>query len=579
MPSVILLWDLGIIIVAATLLAYVAKFLRQPTIPAYVIAGILIGPVGFGLITNYETIRTLSELGIAFLLFIVGLELDLQRLKDVGFAGSASAMIRSGLLFGVGFLIAIYFGFLGLDAVYLGLALAFSSTMIVVKLLSDNNELDTLHGRYTLAILLAEDALAIIALSVLATADHFTVATIAISLLKGFGLFCISIVASRFLFPPIFGFVARSQELLFLTALSICMIFAKLSSLAGFSIAIGALIAGISIATFPYNIEIVSRIRSLRDFFVTIFFVSLGMDMILVDIEPLLLPALALIFAVVILKPLIIMSLSSLAGYGRRTSFLSSISLAQISEFSLIIVLQGVLLSHISHSIFSLTVIVALVTITLTPYLIRYDEQLYQKFLRRLAIFDKLTFRRFPVNLEGIPKKSENHIILCGAHRMGHDIMHELSHLRERFFVVDFNPDVIKSLMDKNIPCIYGDIGDIEILKRIDLKNAEMVISTVPNESANTLLITETRKVNPNVLIFVTADAINQAMELYDAGADYVIVPRMLSGEKISDVLGTPDSQKMATIKKMREVHLKELKHIREDDLLSRYGLSFLRHR
>ncbi|MFH1722657.1 MAG: cation:proton antiporter [Candidatus Altiarchaeota archaeon] len=573
MAELTLFWDIGVLIVAASIFAHVARILRQPLILAYIFTGIVIGPFGYGLIAEEETIKTLSEFGIAFLLFIVGLELDLTKLKELGFAPFGAAVGKSIIMFCFGFLIAALWGYPPTVCIYLGIVVAFSSTMIVIKLLSDKRELDTLHGRMIIGILLVEDVLAILALSVLSSPGGY--AEITASILKGLGLFSIAIVLSRFVVPPFFRIISKSHELLFLTALSICFIFAFISDVSGFSIAIGSFIAGLSIASFPYNIEIVNRVRSLRDFFAILFFSSLGMEIWVENLSSILLPLIMFLILVLVFKPLIIMALNSALGYGRRSTFLTAIGLAQISEFSLIIALQGLFLGHLTNEIFSLVALIAVVSFAATSYLIKYDNYLYGRLSHLLTVFDKFS-RKEKLILEDIPIKSENHIIVAGCHNMGFNIIKTLKELGEEYLVVDYNPETVSQLIQEGVPCIYGDIGDVELLERIDLKDADIVISTVPSETDGKLLIQETKKRNPNSLMFVRAKTLDAALELYYFGADYVIIPDMLAGKKVSEFLHD-HHRNPHLIDQVKEDHIIQLEKIKEHELLHKYEPSFLK--
>jgi len=573
-------FDIGIVIIIATAFAFVAKKLKQPLIPAYVLAGIVIGPV-LGLITNTEVITNLSEIGIAFLLFIVGLEMNLRKLKDVGMVSSVGGLVQMLSIFTFTFILAVFLGFIYQEAIYLGLIIAFSSTMVVVKLLSDKRTLDTLHGRIIIGFLLMQDILAILVLSILNTMDNFTFTFLVLSVVKGVIVFLVAIGASRYIFPALFEFAAKSQELLFIAAVSISFLFSivfanigkiiifligmlgvSLSSnmveylSPGFSIAIGAFVAGITLANLPYNIEIIGKIKSLRDFFAVIFFVSLGMELFLGSFMVLLKPLLIFLVLVILLKPLVTMFLCSFFGYKKRTSFSASISLAQISEFSLIIVAQGLFLGHVSQEIFSLTVILAVITIVLTSYFIKYEDKVYFKLAGILEVFDKLTGAYG--HLEYLPRR-KHEVILCGYNRIGYSIVNTLKKLKKKLLVVDFNPEVIVDLINEKIPCIYGDIGDSETLERINLKGAEMVISTVPMKRDNLLLIKKTKERNKKAVIFVTSTQIENALKLYDAGADYVILPHFLGGEHVS-LLIEDFTVDINSIIKTKVNHIEDLK-------------------
>ena len=548
-------FDIGFIIIISTVLAYIAKSLRQPLIPGYVIAGVILGPL-FGFVTNTDVISSLSEIGIAFLLFIVGLEIDIKKLKDVGLIASLGGAVQIIAVFAATFLISIVLGFFNsIQSVYLGLIVTFSSTMVVVKLLSDKREVDTLHGRIIIGILLLQDLFAIFALSILSQRS-FAASSLILSLAKGLLVIGASFFLGRYFLPPMFRFAAKSQELLFIASIAVAFMFSIIINWIGFSIAVGAFIAGI-ILNVPYNIEIIGKIKPLRDFFSVLFFVSLGTQLSLESFRKILAPLLVFIALVLILKPLIVMFLSSFFGYSKKTSFLTSLSLAQISEFSLIIAAQGLILGHITHDIFSLTVLLAVATIIFTTYFINYEDRIYRALEPLLKIFGNITASH---PLEYMPNKMKDAVVLCGYNRIGYSIIKSLRKIKKKHMVVDFNPEVIKKLIGEKVPCIYGDVGDIEVLERLHLDDSSMVISTVPDKNDNLLLIQEAKKFNKKVIVFVTASQIEEALELYEAGADYVIMPHFLGGEHVSLILENFSSN----LKKLLEnkiIHVEELKH------------------
>ena len=554
MANIIL--DIGVVIIIATLFAYFARFLRQPLIPAYILAGVIIGPV-LGLITNTEIITTLSEIGIAFLLFIVGLEIDIRKLKHVGLVASIGGIIQVVFTFTIAFIISLLLGFIAFESVYIALIVALSSTMVVVKLLSDKKEVDTLHGKIIIGILLIQDIVAIIALSVLATISDFSFAMLLYSVIKGVIALLVAIALSKYFFPRLFGFAAKSQELLFISAVALSFLYAIAFNYIGFSIAIGAFIAGISLANLPYNIEIIGKIKSLRDFFSVMFFVSLGMALLLGSFDTIIKPFAVMLLLVIIIKPLIIMFTTAFFGYKKRTAFLTSISLAQISEFSLIIVAQGLLLGHVSQEIFSLTILLAIITLIFTTYFVKFENRIYDNISKYLDVFDK--FSENKEGLEYMPQNKSAEIILCGYNRIGYGIVKTLRRMKKRVLIVDFNPETIKNLIKEKVPALYGDVGDIEILERLKFKKARMVISTIPTEMDNKLLIKIAKKENPSIVVFVTASQINEALELYDAGADYVVLPHFLGGEHLS-LLMEDFTGNMGKIIEHKIEHIKELK-------------------
>jgi len=545
----------------ASLLAYVTRLIKQPLVPAYIIAGIIIGPV-LKLITSSSTIELLSEIGIAFLLFIVGLEIDLDKLKNVAPVATVAGLGKSAILFGLGYLTAVMFGYLSLQAIYIGLILVFSSTMVVVKLLADRREVDTLHGRVIVGILLVEDILAVLILSTLTTIDSFSWMFLAGSLLKGIGLLALALVLSKFILPRFFKYAAESQELLFLLSLTMCFLFGIMFNWIGFSIAIGAFVAGVALGNLPYNLEIIGRVKPLRDFFATIFFVSLGLNIIFDNLKELLILAAVLSLIVVTIKPVLLMIFTSLFGYKERPAFLISGSLIQVSEFSMIVLAQGMILGHISKQIFSLAIWAAIFTITITTYVIKYEHKLFDVFKGPLKLFEKFNFN--DKDLKQIKKRKKPYdVIVCGHNRIAHGIIDLLIKMKKSILVVDYNPDVVRYVIRskyKKATAIYGDIGDPEIINHLDLKKVKLVISTVPDSKDSLLLMKKTKKVNKKAVVILTANQIEEALELYSMGADYVILPYILGGthHHVSAIIRNMNGDLKKLIKR-RLSHIKDL--------------------
>ncbi len=554
-------FDIGLMIIFATILGYFGRMLKQPLIPLYILAGVIIGPIGLGLITDSEVIMTLSEIGVAFLLFVVGLELDLRKLKDVGGVIIAGSIIQIVMMFTAGILIGTWLGIFSKQLIYFGLIVSFSSTMVVIKLLADKNELDTLHGRIVIGILLMEDLFAIIALSIVQTLGNFSSLFFLEAIFKALGLLLLTYIASKYIFPTIFKIGARSQEMLFLVAITICFSFGMLSVLFGFSIAIGAFLAGIALANLPYNTEIESKVRSLRDFFSTIFFVALGMKLILTNISEWIWALLALTVLIIIFKPFLITTILSFFGYKRKTSFMTSTSLAQTSEFSLIIAAQGLLLGHITEEFFSMTILLLVITITITTYFIKFDDQIYGKTNKLFKIFEKVS--SFENEMDLLNENPTHKVVLIGYDRIGFTIASTLDKLKKDYLVVDFNPDIIKKLIKKGQPCVYGDIGDIELLEKLRLEQVDMVISTIPDEDAAELLIKKVKQVNPHAIMIVTTMDLNEALNMYENGADYVVVPHLLGGHHAS-ILLEDISYDLDKLVQTKISHIRELRERKE---------------
>jgi Kef-type K+ transport system membrane component KefB len=555
--------EIGIIIIVAGVLAVIAKATRQPRILAYIITGVLLGPLVFGVIKSQDAIETLAILGITFLLFLVGLELDLRKLKEVGATSIIIALGHMIFTGGIGFIIAKAFSFSNLQSVYISLALVFSSTVIVVKLLSEKHELDSLYGRVTVGFLLVQDLVAILALIFLAGFKvnggvSITLSSLGLALAKGLGLLILVILVSKYILPYLFKFVARSSELLFLTSIAWCFIIVIIAGASGLSIEIGAFLAGVALASLPYNLEIISRVRSLRDFFIILFFVTLGMQ-VFIGLSALnLVHFIVLSLFVLIGNPLIVLILMGLAGYKKRTSFLTGVSIAQISEFSFIIIAIGYQLGHLSSEIVSLIILIGVTTIAISSYMIMYSDKLYNFLGQYLSIFETKKAIKRDEQIY-IPKPLKNHVIVIGYHRIGHTVVHSLKKLGSNILVVEFDPRKIKQLAKEKIPHIYGDITDSDILDQVGLKHAQMVISTVPKREDDIFIIKKAKEAKKSSFVFATADQVEEALELYDCGADYVILPHILGGQHAALLIEKMNGS-LEEIISAREKHIADLK-------------------
>lgn len=525
--------EIGVIILFAALFANISKLLKQPLILGYVIAGVLIGPAVFGLLENNESLMGLAELGIAFLLFIVGLELNIRKLKEVGASASITGILQVFICSIIGCLISwIFLPFK--EAIYVGFIIAFSSTMIVIKLLSDKGEIDTLHGKLMLGILVVQDVIVVFVMPILVGLNGFSFLVIAEQIGKAFLLILIAYIVNRLLILKIMQHSARNLELLFITAISICFLFSALAYYFGFSIAIGAFMAGMCMASLPYSTEIVSRVKSLKDFFIVIFFVTLGSQITFEGLGNSLKLIAIILLLVIVLKPVVIFILLKLFKYTNRISFVSAISLGQVSEFSLVLVGAGLIAKQISQELFNTIIIVSIVSITMTPYFVNYANRIYSLFGKIIEPFDRFSSKK---GLEKISGKLNEHIIIFGAHRMGSKIIDELKSRTKNMVVVDFNPDRIKELIGEGVNCVYGDIENKEVLEKVGLEKARIIISSVHDVEQNIAMIKKAKDINKNIIIFVSGKKIEDCIELYRFGADFVVFPEMIAGQKVFDYL------------------------------------------
>ncbi len=533
MAELILLRDIGLVIIAATLIAALAGKLRQPLLLGYVLAGILIGPV-LGLVSDPEPIKILSELGIAFLLFIIGLELDLKRIKEVGLVSSAIGLIQVAATAAAGYFLAIYLGFNRLEAAYIGLVISFSSTMIVAKLLGEKKELESLHGELVLGVLIIQDIIAVIVLSLISTVGNVTLETASPILFRGLMLLAVSYAIFKYILPFFLEEAVHSTELIFVSALTTMFVFAAVANYFQYSFAIGAFIAGVALSTTRYNHEITGRVKPLKDFFLVLFFVTLGMQMVFKSLKPLMVPFLALMLAVILLKPLLIFIIVKLFKYSNRTAFFTGAQLAQVGEFSLVLAAQGIVLMHITQSLFSMLIALTIMTMVLTAYIIKYDDNLYnQLFSKLLRRFGKDSAKES----HNVRKEMKNHIVIFGLHKMSEKIIEGLKKSGKSFVVVDHNPEKTRKLASRNISCICSDMTNPEVYERLNMGKAKTVISTVQNLAANKALIRKVKRENRKVTVMVASSNEEEAISLYYAGADFVIIPLILGGQKVIDYL------------------------------------------
>jgi Kef-type K+ transport system membrane component KefB len=556
-----LLQDIGLCVIAATVLAFAARLLKQPLILAYIGAGLIIGPPGFRLVHDDASIQQISELGLAFLLFIVGLEIDLKQLIRSGRTAAVLGAVQVVVCAVLGWAAARALGFGGYPALYLGVASAFSSTLIVVKLLSDKQELDTVAGRVVLGVLLMQDVLAIVVLAVQPNLSNPALLPLAASLGKGLALVVGTVLLSRFVLPVLFRLVAKHPEVLLIASISWCFLVSWAAMKADFSIAMGALIAGVSMSTFPYSLDVVAKIRSLRDFFVTLFFVSLGMQISLGSGR--VLAAAGILSAVVLLgRFLPILPTARALRYGHRVGLLTSIALAQVSEFSLVIVKLGVDLKHIGSDVVSVVAIALVITSTVSTYLIQWSNPIASTLLALLARGGAVD----PQERESRALGRRHHpIVLLGCHRAGSSLVPLLVEDARDFLVVDFNPEIQRKLAELKVPCLYGDISHLDTLEHAGIEEAKIILSTVSDDflrgTNNLTILKRLRQMAPHAKLIVRAEKVALAKEMYAAGADYVLLPRHTVAEEVRRLLRAVDD---GTLEDARKAELQALDSRRE---------------
>ncbi|MBD3249939.1 sodium:proton exchanger [Candidatus Woesearchaeota archaeon] len=551
--------ELSMILLITVVVTGIMKILRQPSIIGYIISGILAGPFVFNIIDSHDTLNAFSHIGIALLLFLVGLNLNPRVIKDVGKISLVTGLGQVIFTTSIGFVIIRSFGFSTLASLYIAVALAFSSTIIIMKLLSDKRDLESLYGRISIGFLIVQDFIAIVILLAISTLNtKVNMASMAFeTILKGIGGILVLFLLTIYLLPKLTRMIAKSQEFLLLFSLSWCFIIASAFHYLNFSIEAGALLAGITLSMSPYHFEISSRMRPLRDFFLILFFIVLGSKMIFSNIFANLPGILIFSFFVLVGNPLIVMILMGLLGYTKRNSFLCGLTVAQISEFSLIVINMGVSVGHLSSSILSLVTAVGLITFAGSTYMIMYSHKIYPKLSRFLSIFEK---KGKKVDEHKYHEHDDHDIVIFGYDRIGFDILESLKKIKKKFLIIDYDPEIITKLSKDNYDCMYGDANDSELLEELNLSQAKMVISTIPEMDTNLLIIKKVKEINKKAIIVVVSHHIEEAERLYEEGATYVIMPNFLGGQHFSTLL----ERNKLKMEKFLEEKIAHIEHIKK---------------
>lgn len=530
--------QIAIIIVIAAGFGFIAKLIGQPLLVGYLIAGISVG--AFGITTNTEDLKTLSQVGVTLLLFLLGLEMKLSDLPSIGKPAIVTGIGQILFTSTIGFLLAVFLGYEYLPALYIAIALTFSSTIIMVKLLSEKKDLQSLYGRISVGFLLVQDFVAILILLFLASVskgstDPFIfVYTFAKAILLFGAVWFLSKKAIPFLFEK---YLTSSTELLFIASIAWVLGFSSLvAGPLGFTLEIGGFLAGLALSNLPEHLQIATRARPLRDFFLTIFFVVLGTELAIGREFVSILPQ-ALIFSIFVLvgNPLIVLILLGLMGYKKRTSFMAGLTVAQISEFSLILMAIGLSLSHVAQSDVSLMIIVAVITMTLSTYMIMSSERIYLRLQNFLGFFERAKYN----SAEKVARLSDefsNHIVVVGCDRSGHIILSQLIKSSEKYVVVDFNPAIFDELSKRGVNVLFGDISDPEILEASNVANAKLIITTFGVLPDNLRILEYLKTKHSKALFVAVATNKHDLDKLYKEGAYYVVIPEMLAGYQLKTI-------------------------------------------
>lgn len=544
--------EISAIIALGAGIALIMRWLRQPLIIGHILTGIIAGPSVLKLIHADASFSGLSDMGVALLLFIIGLDLSLKAFSRVGKTVFVTATAQIASITAIGYAASRLLDFSKTEAFVLGLGLAMSSTIIIVKLLNDKKETTRLYAQIAIGILLLQDVVATIAKIGLAAKSHHgdTVQTLITLGLRGIALVTALYLVVKFVIPLLTKTLERSKELLLLFSLGwglgLALVFAK----AGFSIEIGALFAGVSLAGLPYSSEMASRLKPLRDFFLVIFFITLGQTMAPDKLTHVVLPALGLSLVVLILKPLTVLISMGIMGYTKRASFKAAVAMSQVSEFSLVFLAAAVASGFVSERASTTLTLTALITFAASTYLIKYDNSLFTKLERHLRLFE-----RHVTKLEQRGGTTTYPIVLFGYRKGGHEFLKTFKKMEKKFVVVDYDPENIETLERQQVPYLYGDATDPELLDELNLAKAKLVVSTIADRETNHFLAHWLNTHNPSAVFVCSAERAEYASDLYSEGAAYVMMPHYIGSEKISTFIKKNGFNK-TEFKAYREKHL-----------------------
>jgi Kef-type K+ transport system membrane component KefB len=525
--------EMSLLLLVTALTAFIMHRIKQPLVIAYILAGIIAGPQFFNWLKSSHELEIFAEAGIVFLLFIVGIHLNPTVIKEVGKIALITGLGQILFTSAIGMAIALALGFATGQALYIAIALTFSSTIIIMKLISDKRDLDKLYAKISIGFLLVQDLAAAVILvlvpilssaqsdQIMSSLGQLSLQAVALSV----GVYAMA----RWVLPRFFQLAAKSSELLFFSAVTWGIGVASLFSYVNLSLEVGALVAGIALSTSTFAEEISSRMKPLRDFFLVVFFLLLGSQLILDDLQAIILPAIVLSAFVLIGNPIIVYIIMQLFGYSRKVSFQSGFTVAQISEFSLIVIAMGVALGQVSSQTASLVTLVGIITIALSTYAILYSDWLFEKLD---PLLKKLPSRSESAELK-LRKRKKFNVLWFGFNPIRDELISFFPDKKTHISVVDYNPEHIAKVEQLGLTPVYGDASDVEFLSALPWHEVHAVVSMIPDSAVNSLILQQIQAAGGTKYTFFTAQNVNVANQLYELGAHHVAMPFHLSAKKV----------------------------------------------
>lgn len=548
--------EVAVLLVISAAIGLLGLLMRQPLIVSFIAVGLIAGPSALDLVHADEQIDLLSKLGIAVLLFLVGIKLDVKLIRSLGSVALLTGLGQVAFTSFFGYLIGLALGFGQITSLYVAIALTFSSTIIIVKLLSDKREIDSLHGQIALGFLIVQDLVVVLAMIVLSaigigTADDESGGSVLRVLGSGVAMVALVFLFVRYIANPLTEHLARTPELLMIFAIAQAAIFAAMGDFVGLGKEIGGLLAGISLASTPYRETISARLAPLRDFLLLFFFIALGstLDLSLLGAHA----TAAIVFSLFVLigNPIIVLAIMGTMGYRKRTGFLAGLTVAQISEFSLIFIAMGISIGHLTEDTLGLVTMVGLVTISASTYMISYSHQLYNMFKPALGLFERKGTPREQNQVETHHDESYQ-VIIFGLGRFGTAIGMRLKKRGIRTLGVDFNPKAVQRWRQCDLDAEFGDVTDPEFVAHLPLVGAKWILSTIPTQSlglshedTRTTLIQLTRAAGFKGRVAVTSHSASDTEALEGLSTNLVLQPFQDAADRAVELLcGAPEEER-----------------------------------
>lgn len=540
--------NFGILFLVIVAVSFLIKLLKQPIIIGYVLSGLLFSFYIMNKAFDSTQIIIMSELGITFLLFLMGLEFDLKSLKFIGKDIILSCALQSVIFFAAAFVLSSFFGFSLMEKVYLSIFFMFGSTLLVAKWVEDKKETDTLHGKIILGTLIVQDILAIIALTILNIVQEKTLSKIILAPIEGIALILFAFLLSKYLLNRPLKIASRYPELLFIFSLGVCFLFVEISPYLGYSTTLGAFIAGVVLANTEYRHEISGKLKPLINFFNMLFFVGLGFGIkFALPNSWFVFIAISLILCIT-LKPVVTYFTLRLRGYDLKTSFMSGIYLAQFSEFGIIITAAGVVSKAIPAEIGFIVTISVIISMIISSYFIKYSQSIYRFFEPLLSKIDQSIVSK---DIQTSPVEIKSNIIVFKYYDLGKELYAHLDSLGKSMIFVDNDPEHISLLKKEGRNYIFGSPANPDFFEQTKFAGTDIIISNIFDLDTNKRIISALKKINPNIITVVAAKTLKDSIELYNSHADYVIYQSHVHEQHISALIQdyTVDAQKLISKK------------------------------